>query len=209
MGTKTKKGKGRLDKYYHLAKEQGCVGDSAPPGIMAHGARSARRMRISYAATPCTRRYRSRAAFKLIQLNKKYNFLAKCRALLDLCAAPGACPIHLGRQRVWCAAAAFASQPCTWLSLAVPRCPSLAGGWMQVAAKSMPLGSLIIGVDLVPIKPVRGTKAIVADITTVQCRCAGTQPRHTAATSLLGIRTGADRHDGRSCGSTYACTSSC
>ncbi len=41
---------------------------------------------------------------------------------------------------------------------------------LQVAEKSMPAGSLIIGVDLLPIKPIKGCLAFQEDITSQKCR---------------------------------------
>ena len=98
--TQKKNSKGRLDRYYYLAKERG---------------------------------YRARSAFKILQINEKYgHFLEKSKVVIDLCAAPGS--------------------------------------WCQVASKLCPVNSLIIGVDIVPIKPMPNVVTFQSDITTEDCR---------------------------------------
>lgn len=98
--TQKKNSKGRLDRYYFLAKEKG---------------------------------YRARSSFKVIQINEKYgHFLEKSKVVIDLCAAPGS--------------------------------------WCQVASKLCPINSLIIGVDIVPMKPMPNVITFQSDITTEDCR---------------------------------------
>jgi AdoMet-dependent rRNA methyltransferase SPB1 len=44
------------------------------------------------------------------------------------------------------------------------------GGWLQVAATHMPQNRIIIGVDLVSIKPISNVITHMEDITTEKCR---------------------------------------
>uniref|UniRef100_A0A453SRJ2 Ribosomal RNA methyltransferase FtsJ domain-containing protein n=1 Tax=Aegilops tauschii subsp. strangulata TaxID=200361 RepID=A0A453SRJ2_AEGTS len=76
--------------------------------------------------------YRSRAAFKLLQLDTLFRLLPTARAVLDLCAAPG--------------------------------------GWVQVAVSRAAPGPFVVGVDLAPIRPIRGALSLKEDIT-ASARC--------------------------------------
>lgn len=93
--------------------------------------------------------YRSRAAFKLIQLNKKYEFLNSSHSVVDLCAAPGG----------WFVVMLLISLDSLTLTTR-----------LQVCAKFMPVSSIIIGVDLLPIRPITGVIGFQGDITSSQTK---------------------------------------
>jgi 23S rRNA (uridine2552-2'-O)-methyltransferase len=72
--------------------------------------------------------YRSRAAFKLLQLNKRYGLLKRGDVVVDLGAAPG--------------------------------------GWLQVARRKVGEEGFVLGVDILPIRPLpyENVLTLVADI---------------------------------------------
>jgi len=72
--------------------------------------------------------YRSRAAFKILQINQKYKLFGERDRVIDIGSAPG--------------------------------------GWLEVASKEVGPDGLVIGVDLVAVKPVgKNVKILRADIT--------------------------------------------
>ncbi|MCQ2055851.1 MAG: RlmE family RNA methyltransferase [archaeon] len=71
--------------------------------------------------------YRSRASFKIMQIDDHFNIFRRGNSIVDLGASPG--------------------------------------GWLQVARERVGASGVVIGVDLKPIKPIKGVTTIVGDIT--------------------------------------------
>lgn len=74
--------------------------------------------------------FRARSAYKLFDLNKKYNLIKRGDRILDLGCSPGS--------------------------------------WLQAASKISGPKSLVVGVDILPIKEIKGVKFFLADITNVE-----------------------------------------
>lgn len=91
---------------------------------------------------------RSRAAFKLTQINRKFPILQNAKVVLDLCAAPG--------------------------------------GWTQICSRTLPSNSLIVAVDILPIRSL-GSNVItlVGDITTDTCKSAIRKELQTAPVDVV------------------------
>lgn len=90
-----------------------------------------RQLNDPYVAEAQRHGYRSRAAFKLIELDDKYRFLRPGQRVIDLGAAPG--------------------------------------GWTQVAVarvKAREGKGTVVGIDLLEIPPIVGSKILIGDFTT-------------------------------------------
>ena len=85
----------------------------------------ARQLNDPYVAAAKAQGYRSRAAFKLAELDEKYHLIGRQSRVIDLGAAPG--------------------------------------GWSQVALERG--AAQVIGIDLLPIEPVRGALFLQGDFT--------------------------------------------
>jgi hypothetical protein len=148
--------------------------------------------------------YRSRASFKLIQLNKKYDFLSKARGCIDLCAAPGSWCVEL----LTCPTLPRSPAPADRL---IPPCvpATQAAGGVEIYAiglqnhrcatvylyRTSPSDACrcsaetqldVAGVDLVPIRPIRNVVTFTEDITTQKCYAALTKELDGHAVDLVG-----------------------
>ena len=55
--------------------------------------------------------------------------------------------------------------PCAYSARVLVDLCAAPGSWLQVAGKYMPAGSLIMGLDLVAIRPIRNVVTVAQDIT--------------------------------------------
>src|SRR4026207_1584654 len=95
-----------------------------------------RQLNDPYVEEAKRRGYRSRAAFKLTEIDDRYRFLKPGMVVLDLGAAPGG-----------------------WSQIAAERVGSAAGGAGRAVG-----GGQVLGVDVTPIEPLPGIEVLTQDV---------------------------------------------
>ena len=97
-----------------------------------------RQLNDPYVAEARKRGYRSRAAFKLLQLDDQFHFLKPGARIVDLGAAPGG-----------------------WTQVAVERVKPGQGGAGQGGADKR--GGVVVGLDITPVEPIAGATVLAKD----------------------------------------------